>query len=185
MALRQREANCTEKIGGTMYMSGANFIRGVLTGLLVCVSTQAAALSCIEPNVERQFNEWVDSKDTYYIGVGTLTPTDTLPKIPNALDLNGGFEDKEPIRASYLFSGELLDGEQGHLVELPITVSVSCIGPWCGGFPKAGKSGLMALRGIGLQDLTLDMNACPGSIFPAGTEATVSACIRARRCSVE
>lgn len=168
-----------------MYMSGANLLRGVLTGLLVCVSTQAAALSCIEPNVERQFNQWVDSEKTYYIGVGTLTPTDTLPKIPNAIDLNGGFGTKEPITAPFLFSGKLLNGDEGVPFEHAIAVSVSCIGPWCGGFPKTGTSGLMALRGVGLQNLTLDMNACPGSIFPAATETTISACIRAGRCSTE
>jgi len=145
-------------------------------------ASSAFALSCAQPHVERSFNRWVDSDQTYYIGVGSIRPTSALPKIPNSGRLGGSFGKNKPIEANYLFSGELLDGNRGHSVELPITVRVSCAGPWCGGFPKGVASGLMALRGVGLQSLTLDIGPCPGAIFPVETEATVQTCIRDGRC---
>ena len=150
--------------------------------LLSFLASQAYALSCAEPNIERSFNSWVDAEETYYIGVGSLKSTSALPEVPRLQFPTNDFGKKDPIGASYLFTGELLDGDRGHAVELPITINVNCIGPWCGGFPKEGTTGLMALRGVGLLNLTLDIHACPGAIFPTETETTVSACIRAGRC---
>ena len=154
----------------------------VLGAVFALSASHAFALSCAQPHVERSFNRWVESDQTYYIGVGSIRPTSALPKVSNGFGLNRGLEKKEPIKASYVFTGELLDGNRGHPVDLPITVSVTCLGPWCGGFPKAGTEGLMALRGVGLENLTLDISACPGAIFSAETEATVSACMRVGRC---
>jgi len=145
-------------------------------------ASQAVALSCIQPDVNRSFNGWVESEDTYYIGVGALTPIGDLPEIPSPFDPANNFEPPEPVTASYLFSGELLDGELGQSFEMPITVRVTCIASWCGNFPQDGTEGLMALRGAGVFNLTLDMNACPGSIFPADTRGTVNACMRSGRC---
>lgn len=159
-------------------------VRAAVLGAVLAVSASPAlALSCMQPQVERSFNAWVDSEDTYYIGVGSITPLDPLPKTKGLIEPDGGFGKKEPVTARYLFSGELLDGERGHPYEMPITVSVSCIGPWCGHFPKKGTRGLMGLRGVGIQNLTLDIHACPGSVFPVDREETVSACMRAGRCA--
>ena len=159
-------------------------LKGAAAGLaLVLSATQAVALSCIEPDVERSFNRWVDSEDTYYIGVGSLKPLDALQKIPNRFLTQGSNDNDTPITARYQFSGELLDGERGHPADLQITVNITCAGPWCGGFPKEGESGLMALRGTGILNLTLDMHACPGSIFPAGTKGRIQQCIRDGRCN--
>ena len=158
-------------------------VRSLALGAALALSTSSAfALSCAQPQIERSFNSWVDAEETYYIGVGSLKSTSALPEIPRQHFPSNDFGKKEPFSASYLFTGELLDGDQGYPVELPITINVSCIGPWCGGFPKEGTTGLMALRGVGLLNLTLDIHACPGAIFPAEVEPTVSACIRAGRC---
>ena len=82
-----------------------------------------------------------------------------------------------------MFEGVLLDGGDGQPYSLPITVSVGCIASWCGSFPRDGQNGLMALRGTEVTNLTLDISACPGSIFPAETEATVNECLRNGRCA--
>lgn len=158
-------------------------VKALALGTALALSTsQAYALSCAQPNVERSFNTWVESEDTYYIGVGTLTPLEEPTEIPNALQLGGGLSGKGPYTAKYMFSGELLDADRSHPYEMPITVTVTCAGPWCGGFPKSGTSGLMALRGVGIQNLTLDMHACPGSVFPAQTRDRVSECMRDGKC---
>jgi len=149
---------------------------------LALTATQAFALSCAQPQIERSFDSWVDAEETYYIGVGTLEPIGTVPKTSNGFDPSGGIGGKEPITAQYMFSGRLLDGAAGVLFEHPITVRVTCVASWCGSFPKIGAKGLMALRGVGIRNLTLDMHACPGSIFPAETEATVSECMRVGKC---
>ena len=154
----------------------------LLAFMLMCAASQAHALSCIRPEIERSFNRWVDSENSYYIGVGTLSPVGAVPDIPNATQQND-FDRREPITMAYTFTGRLLDGGRGVPVDMPITVSVSCLASWCGNFPAAGANGLMALRGTEVASLTLDMNACPGSIFPAETETTVSACIREGRCT--
>ncbi len=154
-----------------------------LAAALIFGASQAQALSCMRADIERSFNGWVEADETYYIGVGSLRPLGDVPDLPDAMDPTGGFEDKEPVTALYQFSGRLLDGRFGQPADLPITVSVTCLGPWCGNFPAAGAEGLMALRGVGIQNLTLDMHACPGSIFPADTEATVNECMRDGRCA--
>ena len=149
---------------------------------LALSASSAYALSCAQPQIERSFNGWVDSEDTYYIGVGALEPIGPLPKIASGYDASNLNSDREPVTAQYSFSGRLLNGEQGVPYTMPITVRVNCIASWCGGFPQSGKTGLMALRGVGILNLTLDIHACPGSIFPAETEKTVTDCIRAGRC---
>lgn len=156
---------------------------GLLAAVFAGLASPAAALSCIQPQIERSFNGWAEADERYYIGVGTLTPAEPLPQVPQGFDpLNPNFE-RDPVAATYSFSGRLLDGQAGVAFDMPITVKVSCVASWCGRFPEPGTSGLMALRGDGILNLTLEMHACPGSIFPAETEATVSQCILDGRCA--
>lgn len=155
---------------------------GALAIAFACVASQAAALSCMQPQIERSFNWWAEAEETYYIGVGSLEPTGLLPKVRSGMTPSESMGEREPITAEYAFSGRLLNGQNGVEVSLPITVEVTCLASWCGRFPQPGKTGLMALRGTDIQNLTLEMSACPGSIFPAETEATVNACMRAGQC---
>ena len=154
-----------------------------LAAAMVVAASQAHALSCMQPQIERSFNWWVEAEETYYIGVGSLEPNEALPKVSADFGFSDPNADRGPFTAQYTFSGRLLDGGQGVPFTAPITVTVSCLASWCGSFPQAGTSGLMALRGVGIQNLTLERGACPGSIFPADTEATVSECIRNGRCA--
>lgn len=154
-----------------------------LAAALVVVSQQAHALSCAQPQIERSFNWWAEAEETYYIGVGSLDPIGPQPKNPSRMMLSDQNADRGPVAAQYTFSGRLLDGENGVPFTMPITIEVSCISSWCGSFPDPGTSGLMALRGTGVQNLTLERHACPGSVFPAKTETTVNQCIRDGRCT--
>jgi len=153
-----------------------------LAAALVATASQAHALSCARPMIERSFNWWVESDDSYYIGVGSLDPIGPMPENPNRMLRPDQMADNTPATAQYTFSGRLLDGQNGVPFTMPITVEVTCISAWCGSFPEPGTSGLMALRGVGVQNLTLERHACPGSVFPAETEATVNQCIRDGSC---
>ena len=152
-------------------------------GFVAIAGQQAHALSCAQPQIERSFNWWAEAEETYYIGVGSLDPIGPQPENPSANILPGPSFDREPVAAQYTFSGRLLDGEKGVPFTMPITVEVTCVASWCGSFPKPGTSGLMALRGVGVQNLTLERHACPGSIFPAKTETKVNQCIRDGKCA--
>lgn len=152
---------------------------GVPALSLAAVSGQAHALSCMQPDIERSFNAWVDSENTYYIGVGSLMATEPLPKI----EPYHGHGDREPIPSVlYQFSGYLLAPDRRVPMEMPITVEVGCIASWCGGFPRDGETKLMALEGTDVNDLTLTISACPGTRFPAAVETKVAECFRAGRC---
>ncbi len=151
----------------------------------MAIATNAFALSCARPSVERSFNGWADSPDTYYIGKGTLTALSPLPAVPSPGGFNQGNIDTSNLRAVYKFQGKVLGPQGDSPINHNIWVRVTCAGPWCGGFPSSGTSGIVALKQ--LPDLTLEYvsGACPGDIFQDDTgqvENTIKACMAAGRC---
>lgn len=144
------------------------------------VASSALALSCVRPSIEGSFQQWSDAPERYYIVSGTLTPVSPLPPVPSVGEANTGMVDTSNLRGVYQVQGEVVYGQQTVPIDHYIWVRVGCAGPWCGGFPSAGTSGVMALKQ--LPDLTLELysGACPGDIFsdPDGSvQARVQQCL--------
>ena len=146
----------------------------------VMMAGSALALSCVQPSIEGSFQTWSDSPERYYIISGTLTPARPLPPIPSASDASRGPVDTSNLRGVYQIQGEVVYAQQTVPINHYIWVRVGCAGPWCGGFPSAGTSGVMALKQLPDQTLELHSGACPGDIFPddSGTvKARVQQCM--------
>jgi len=150
----------------------------VTTTLLVAGS--AFALSCVRPSIEGSFQQWSDAPERYYIVSGTLTPVAPLPPVPSVADASRGPVDTTNLRGVYQIRGEVVYARQTVPIDHTIWVRVGCAGPWCGRFPGAGTSGIMALKQLPDQTLELYSGACPGDIFsdPDGSvQARVQQCL--------
>lgn len=144
----------------------------------------AQALSCLKPSVENSFNGWADSPDTYYIGKGTLTPLSPLPRIPDAGSASNG-ADTSNLRAVYRFDGEMIGLAGNTPISHVVWVRASCAGPWCGGFPSGGTSGILAFKHLPDYTLEASFGPCGGDLFKdrdGSVEAKVRSCMAAGRC---
>ncbi len=146
----------------------------------VMMANSAMALSCVRGSIEQSFKNWNDAPETYYIVSGTMTPAAPLPPIPDIRDLSQGNFDTSNLRGVFRVQGEVIGPVTSDPIDHYIWVRVGCAGPWCGGFPSAGTSGVFALKQ--LPDLTLEhySGACPGDLFadPNGSiKARVQQCM--------
>ena len=161
-------------------MAFARWLTAATTALMVVtMAGSALALSCARPSIEGSFNNWSASPDRYYIVSGTLTPAAPLPPVPSFAETNTGTADTSNLRGVFRVQGEVLYANQTVPLDHYIWVRVGCAGPWCGRFPSAGTSGIMALKQLPDRTLELYSGACPGDIFgnDADTRARIEQCL--------
>lgn len=162
-------------------MAMAKWLTAATTALMtVTMAGSAMALSCMRPSIETSYQWWSDAPERYYIISATLTPAGPLPPVPSMAAANTADIDTSNLRGVYRVQGEVLYGAQAVPLDHYIWVRVGCAGPWCGSFPTAGTSGVMALKQLPDRTLELFSGACPGDIFsdPDGTvKARVQQCM--------
>ncbi|WP_375261727.1 hypothetical protein [Palleronia sp.] len=147
--------------------------------LLSLVAAQPAlALSCLAPSVARSTVEAVSAEETFRIAVGSF--------FYDEVELPADGTSIEPTETSIpaVFDGHALTRE-GFTTEVSseVVLQVECIGPSCGSVP-ADTEALAFFREVG-GELVLDVNACPGWVFPEPTEAqleTVRNCVVDQDC---
>jgi hypothetical protein len=103
----------------------------LLAALLVfsLLGPQAHALSCLQPNVARDFNWRQGEKETYRIFVGQVKMVGRIPK----------YREGRKRTAKAVTTGRFMGRTK--LTEtqtFELTVNTTCAASWCGGFP--GKS---------------------------------------------
>jgi len=160
-------------------MALARWLTAATTALtVVTMAGSALALSCVRPSIEGSFNNWSTSPDRYYIVSGTLTPAGPLPPIPAPGRAIAPI-DTSDLRGVFRVQGEVLYANQTVPLDHYIWVRVGCAGPWCGGFPSTGTSGIMALKQLPDRTLELFSGACPGDIFgdDAETRSRIEQCL--------
>ena len=102
-----------------------------LASLLVfsLLGHQAYALSCVQPNIARDFNWRQGEKETYRIFVGQVKMVGHIPK----------YREGRKRTAKAVATGRFMGRTK--LTEtrtFELTVNTTCAASWCGGFP--GKS---------------------------------------------
>lgn len=103
----------------------------------LALTPSASALSCVRPDLIADLNMAKDSEDVYYIFVGTLeAPQIERPEPEYALRQ---FHENAELSVSGTFTGVSLTSKPGDdiiLDQFPVSVSTSCMGPWCGFVPS-------------------------------------------------
>ncbi len=154
-------------------------IRNVVAAAMMLGAGEAAALSCMVPNLGWDFNRLVEVPDMYYVALGTLSTEDPVPDIP-LLEQTEGVMDRTGIRFTYTFTGQFLGlGGLGRQVSEEVTVEVVCLSVWCGWFPPSDTEMIMFLREDEDESLSLEIGPCGGPLLPEPSVAQVAAI---RRC---
>ncbi|MCP3971530.1 MAG: hypothetical protein GY717_14675 [Rhodobacteraceae bacterium] len=135
--------------------------RYLLALLAVLMPTTASALSCIPPDPVGLFQQAYQAAEPYMVVYGSFDGTrmDALrPGYP------GGYnENALPHQdiSGLVFTGKALT-RRGftHRFRKPVTLRLSCIGPWCTGLP--GGENMLAFLEVLPGGFLLDINACGG-----------------------
>jgi len=149
-------------------------LMSVAAAAVVCAS-QAAALSCIQPDAARAFQNAAEAEESYVVLLGQfdfIAP----PKQPVS-------NDAQPQQVLATFEGQGL-GADGFVATQPKSVQLetACAGAWCGGFPTPGAD-VVAFVELTQDGYLLSLGACGGSVFEAETAPIVEACMRGEACA--
>lgn len=155
---------------------------GLRIGILLLIASPALALSCLKPHLGQSFNSYMQSPASYVIAVGQISPNAAISD-PN-VDRNRQ-EAGIPFTFKARFNGTFLWMKfMDEVSDLPLDVSVTCAGPWCGRFdPDAGVQTYFLKRQG--RRYSLDIGPCPGEAFaPIDTaqKAALRRCLYKGRC---
>ncbi|MFW8594176.1 hypothetical protein [Cribrihabitans neustonicus] len=129
--------------------------------MLVLQAGPAFALSCMPWGVQDAYLEAAESERVYNVIAGALAfDEDALPRShsDNPNDMPG------LTRVPAQLSGKMLSGEDfSEAVDIPVTLEVECLGPWCGGIVP-GEEHIFFAEQRG-DELVVRANACGGLAF--------------------
>jgi hypothetical protein len=143
--------------------------------LVALVGSQAQALSCVQPDPVRAFQAAMAAPDAYVVLRGRVSEAEVLIPLPQ-----GKTQDR-PVPVWFIGAALTSDGFTQTL-EGPMTVQITCAGPWCGSMLGDAEQIFFAR----LQDgaYTIDSGPCGGAAFAADprTEALLTSCMRGDAC---
>ena len=146
--------------------------------VLSVVTTQAAALSCMRPDVATTFNQMNAVPEDVFVLRGILTFDESL--LPQ-----GVFNEErnpEPIPARFVGKGLTLEGFTARF-ESPVIVQSVCFGPWCGAV-GAGDEIITFAKVLG-DKIVVEVDPCGSTVFYEPTQSMVEdlkSCIRGGTC---
>jgi len=139
-------------------------IRSLMAGLLgtMFMAESASALSCMQPDIQRELKEAIESDKVYHIFVGYFdAPQIKLPF------LNGDHPQIMESR-SQTVSGTFTGYSMGKtrradfkLERFPITVKTDCAAHWCGGVPSPEQKMIAFVEAQDDGPSLLTMGPCP------------------------
>lgn len=142
----------------------------IVASSLCFSSVPAFSLSCMMPNLGESFNQYQDSPDLYFMALGYLTPNGdyTDPNLaepkPNKdgliVDMGIPFDVEATFSGSFLGLNGLVEQDNKQ-----VTVSMTCVAHWCGGFPQSDDEQFFFLRRSGADRLAIEIGPCPGAVF--------------------
>jgi len=154
-----------------------------LAAALAAAAGQAQALSCMQPDPVRTFQDAHAAPEPWVVLLGRLV-YGTPPPIPDPMNLKPG---QQPRVAAFpaTFSGMGLSASgfdrpySGTIMMQPV-----CYGPWCGGYP--GQADVLIFARVQADgSYLLEIDPCGQSVFgPPSTAvvAALTACMAGRDC---
>lgn len=147
---------------------------------LTLTASQAAALSCLAPDVARGFNQIAASEKTYVVLHGSFSFAKRPPRS----------EEQRPQTQSFgsKFTGKLLTGNgfTDEVADVLVNINSNCAASWCGEItPNAEYIAFVEQDG---RSLTLQAEACPTFAFFEPTSEMISQvedCAAGRDCRPE
>ena len=156
-------------------MARTAHISAVLVAALIAAGTaeRADALSCLRPSVESSFAAAQASSQIYAMAVGRLAvpPGAARPELVNP-------DEPEGVELPARFSGRMATlGGFDRAIDLAVTASVECAGPWCGGVPEGEVLAFVEQTPDGWR---LQLGPCPQWALDVepDTEARALRCLR-------
>lgn len=144
------------------------YILSTLSGLVgaAIMATPANALTCAPADLGQTMERAKKNEKTYYVLVGNFNflSTPVNPKFDPANQM----QQRPPTVARAYFDGFSLSPHRRTDVPLrgyPVDVEVSCLGPWCGGFPSSNEKQIAFVEERYGQPPILRISACPGQTF--------------------
>ena len=150
--------------------------------LLVLLAAQPLhALSCMAPDVVRQYEYARDSKDTYSMVIGRIEPYGPIAEPEQ--DLTGQTERHVDTRVRLVGRSLTAQGFSGEF-QRDVTLRVGCLSVWCAGAPDTEGEVFVTLRHDG-EARIMDIGPCPGNAlkWTADDEARVLNCHRFQKCT--
>ena len=149
---------------------------------LAAFATQAAALSCMRPDLARTYQHADKSEEVYSVVMGEFA-FDERAMPEGRMISGGGFED-EVTEIPARFTGQAL-GRNGFATDYDVEVmlGVQCLGQWCGGM-SSGETVIAFLR-HGEETLILDVTPCGETVFTDPNQAQIAmaiSCINGGTC---
>ncbi|MDG1375455.1 MAG: hypothetical protein P8P56_00170 [Yoonia sp.] len=147
--------------------------RVMLAALIAGVAGQAAALSCMEPDLIAAFETAAAADATYHVLYGTLDfDTAFLPD-----DRGNGGAAITPAPIPAFFRGHGLSRTGFNLrLDQSVTLQPYCAGPWCGMVtPHVPAIAFVRVDG---DQLVLDVSPCGGQIFDQPQQADLDAMVQ-------
>lgn len=158
--------------------------RVILAALLsTALAGQASALSCLRPSVQATFAQANASASKYVLAVGrvSLAPGTTLPSTGDDPNARTGYS------VDARFDGDLASATGfDEKATFPLTVEVTCTGPWCGGVPQQAERMLLFVERRDDANVLVE-GPCPFFALAATPEALAAAlsCVKGGTCEVE
>lgn len=154
--------------------------RSVLSAsMLMLVASQAAALSCMRPDVARSFNFAAEADESYSVFMGTFEYEQVQRPRGGDIFNPEGYD----IPARFTGQGLGADGF-GAIEPVNVTISVQCSASWCGGPPPLQTQTLAFVERTSA-GYVLKADACNSSYFsPVLVEDLdrVESCMRGTGC---
>lgn len=154
---------------------------GVAAALLIALAQPALALSCMAPDIARDYTRAAQSEDVYIVVKGDLFFDEAA--LPDRVDQRGtGQQDTQDIEG-WLAGRSLTQDGFTKPFERDVILRVSCLGPWCGGTVKGPHLTFLKQED---RDWVMEIGPCPGMTYVAPTaaqEQEVLACFRGDGCT--
>lgn len=148
--------------------------------VLALLAQPALALSCLAPDIGRDFAEAAQSDDTHIIVRGDLFFDET--ELPDRVDQQGAGQ-QDTIEIDGWLAGQSLTAEGfTKPFERDVILRVSCLGPWCVGTVKGPHLAFLKLED---RSWVMEIGPCPGMTYARPTvaqEEAVLACFRGETC---
>lgn len=156
---------------------------GVVLASLFALAQPAFALSCMAPDIARDYQQAAQSDDTYIVVKGNLFFDET--ELPDRIDQRTSRARDSVDVEGWLAGFSLAKNGFTRRFERDVILRVSCLGPWCGHTVKGEHLAFLKQED---HQWIMQINPCPGMTYATPTaeqEQTALACFRGEGCQVK